>query len=82
VVRSPGEAKRDPLLLARGETVRLSHPGEETLHGSGLPLSMSGSRIGYDQPAMAMGAANNAVYGELLGYDAEKLATLKRDGVI
>jgi CoA:oxalate CoA-transferase len=86
VVREPGEAKRDPNLLARGETVPITHPVygavEKDIYGSGLPIIMSGSRVGYDRPPVPMGANNDAVYGGLLGYDKERLDRLKRDKVI
>jgi CoA:oxalate CoA-transferase len=86
VVREPGEAKRDPSLLARGETVPITHPVygavEKDIYGSGLPLHMSGSRVGYDQPAVRMGANNHEIYGGLLGYEPDRLAQLARDKVI
>jgi CoA:oxalate CoA-transferase len=83
-VRTPGDAKRDPDVLARGETTRIGHPlhDAETFIGSGLPIRMSGSAVGYDRPAHEMGEDNEAVYCGLLGYSREQLAALKRDQVI
>jgi crotonobetainyl-CoA:carnitine CoA-transferase CaiB-like acyl-CoA transferase len=85
-VLEPGEAKRHPDRLARGETVPLEHPvygdAGEALYCSGLPIRMSGSFVGYDQPAPELGAGNNEIYGGLLGYDAEKLAALSQKKVI
>lgn len=84
-VRSPAEAMRDPRLLRRGETVKLAHPvhgdvGE--VHAGGLPIRMSGARTGFDAPPPGLGEHNDAVYGQLLGYSAEKLQALRDQGVI
>jgi CoA:oxalate CoA-transferase len=84
-VRSPGEATRDPRLLARGETEALEHPvygAVEDIIVGGLPIRMTGSFTGFDRPAPGLGAHNAAVYGELLGLSADELATLKADGVL
>jgi CoA:oxalate CoA-transferase len=85
-VRDPGEAKRDPDLLARGETTKLSHPlyadASDDVYGSGLPIRMSGSSIGYDRAAVPMGANNEDIYCRLLGYSQEKFEALKNDNII
>lgn len=84
-VRTPGAAVRDPRVVSRGETVRLLHPkfGEvEEVYGMGMPIRLSGSRVGFDQPAPAVGEHNEAVYCGLLGYSAEKLRELKKEKVI
>ncbi len=84
-VRSPGEATRDPRLLARGETERLEHPvygAVEDIVVGGLPIRMTGSFTGFDRPAPELGAHNAAVYGELLGLSVAELAVLKAEGVL
>jgi len=35
-----------------------------------------------DEPPPALGAHNQQVYGDVLGYSAERLKTLRADGVI
>jgi crotonobetainyl-CoA:carnitine CoA-transferase CaiB-like acyl-CoA transferase len=35
-----------------------------------------------DQPPPALGEHNNAIFGDMLGYSAEKIANLKKQGVI
>lgn len=85
VVRGPAEAVRDPAVRERGETVPLVHPelGElGDVIGSGFPVRFSEARVGYHRPAPRLGEHNEAVYGELLGFDAERLATLRSEGVI
>ena len=84
-VREPQAAVRDPRVVARGETMRLEHPkygAVEELYGMGLPMRFSGAAAGYDQPAPELGEHNVRVYGELLGYSAERIAQLKAQGVI
>lgn len=84
-VRNPADAMRDPNLLMRGETTKLEHPtygATEDIVVGGLPIRMSGSFTGFDKPAVTLGASNEAVYRELLGYSEEQFARLKRDGAI
>ncbi|WP_280401092.1 CaiB/BaiF CoA transferase family protein [Nocardia carnea] len=84
-VRSPRDAVRDPIVRQRGEVVPLTHPsyGEVVeLFGSGLPISMSGSDTSLDRPAPALGEHTEAVLGELLGYDADRIAALTEGKVL
>jgi CoA:oxalate CoA-transferase len=84
-VRNTDQAVRDPRVVARGETVKLEHPTYgcvEDVYGMGMPLKFSGATVGFDQPPPALGEHNDAIYGGLLGYSAERIAELRRDGVI
>jgi crotonobetainyl-CoA:carnitine CoA-transferase CaiB-like acyl-CoA transferase len=83
-VRNPAEAVRDPQVIARGETVRLQHPGalKADVYGPGLPIVFSGSAAGFDQPPPGIGEHNCEVYGELLGYTQPELRELQSTGVI
>ncbi len=84
-VRTPEEAFRDPRVLARSETVPLSHPKLGVVGdviGMGLPIRFSGSRAGFDKPAPAVGQHNEEIYGGLLGYSAERIQELKSRNVI
>jgi len=84
-VRDTDQAVRDPRVIARGETVKLAHPkyGDvDDVYGMGLPLKFSGSVAGFDQPPPEVGEHNEAIYHGLLGYSAERIAQLRRDGVI
>jgi crotonobetainyl-CoA:carnitine CoA-transferase CaiB-like acyl-CoA transferase len=84
-VRGPGEAVRDPRLRERGETLPLEHPAFGALGdvvGSGLPIRFSEAEAGYDAPPPRLGEHNDDVYGGLLGYDPERLASLRENGVI
>lgn len=84
-VRDPGEATRDPRLLARGETERLEHPtygAVDDVVVGGLPIRMTGSFAGFDRAAPRLGEHNTQLFGELLGLDAATLQALASAGVI
>lgn len=83
-VRSPSEAVRDPQVVARGETVRLQHPGipGADVYGPGLPIVFSGSATSFDQSPPGIGEHNREVYGGLLGYTPTELRELQSTGVI
>ena len=84
-VRSPAAAVRDPLVLARGEIVRLVHPKYGDLgdvFGTGLPICFSDSTTSHYEPAPAIGQDNQAIYGDLLGYSEEKIRELAAKSVI
>ncbi|SDF46540.1 Crotonobetainyl-CoA:carnitine CoA-transferase CaiB [Lentzea fradiae] len=84
-VREPAEAVRDPLVRARHEVVALTHPAHGAtadISGTGVPIVFSGAEVGFDRPAPALGEHNDAVYGDLLGYSGDRLASLRADGVV
>ncbi|SER24238.1 CaiB/BaiF CoA transferase family protein [Lentzea albida] len=84
-VREPAEAVRDPLVRARDEVVALTHPSHGAtadISATGVPIVFSGSAVGFDRPAPALGEHNDLVYGDLLGYDGDRLAALRADRVI
>jgi CoA:oxalate CoA-transferase len=84
-VRDPREGVKDARVLARGETVPLLHPrfgAIGDIYGTGLPVTFSASNAGFDQAPPSIGQHNGQVYGELLGYSAQRIEDLKREGVI
>jgi len=84
-VRDPKDAVRDPRVVARGETVPLTHPqygAVEDVYGMGIPIQFSRAQAGFDQPPPALGEHNRAVYCGLLGYSAERVDELKAQRVI
>ncbi len=84
-VRDTSSAVRDPQVIARGETVPLTHPkfgAVGDVYGMGLPIRFSGSTAEFDRPAPALGEQNEAVYGGILGYSSEKIQELRSKKVI
>ena len=84
-VRDPKDAVRDPRVVSRGETVPLAHPkygAVEDVYGMGMPIKFSRAQAGFDAPPPDLGQHNDTVYGDLLGYSAERVAELKTKRVI
>ncbi|KAF1031924.1 MAG: Acetyl-CoA:oxalate CoA-transferase [Burkholderia lata] len=83
-VRSPLDVLKDPVLQERGAVVRLEHPGLADVNamGMGLPIKLSVTPVQFDQPAQALGAANDEIYRELLKLPEERLQQLRDAGVI
>jgi CoA:oxalate CoA-transferase len=84
-VRDPDAAMRDPQVIARRETVPLAHPKYglvDDVYGMGMPIHFSSGTAEFDQPAPDLGEHNDAVYGGILGYSAEKIEALRSRKVI
>lgn len=84
-VRDPKIAVHDPRVVARGETVPMVHPKygpADGIYAMGVPIRFSDARAGFDQPPPGLGEHNQRVYGEILGYDAKRIAELHDQGVI
>lgn len=72
----------DPHIAERGDLVDVEDPvvGSVRMQGVFPRLSRTPGRVRSGAPQL--GAHNAEVYGELLGFDAERLAALGKDGVI
>ncbi len=84
-VRDPGQAARDPRLLARGETEVIEHPTYGAVGDivvGGLPIRMTGSFVGFDRPAPDLGQHNRSVLQDWLDLSDDALKQLTADGVI
>jgi crotonobetainyl-CoA:carnitine CoA-transferase CaiB-like acyl-CoA transferase len=84
-VRKPSAAVRDPRVVARNETVPMSHPKYgvvDDVYAMGLPIKFSQATAGFDEPPPSMGEHNQTVYGDLLGYDAKRIEELRAQGII
>jgi CoA:oxalate CoA-transferase len=79
------EVLKDPQLKHRGMIVDLLHPEFGKVEGAvghDIPIKMSESQGGFDLPAPYLGAHNEEVYGELMGYSPDCVKRLKNEGVI
>ncbi|HDS1695145.1 MULTISPECIES: CaiB/BaiF CoA-transferase family protein [unclassified Pseudomonas] len=83
-VRTPQQMLDDRRLHERGAILELSHPhnGPTGAMGMGLPIQFSATPSQFDQPAMALGAANEDVYTGLLGLSPEQINSLREQGIV
>lgn len=85
-VRSPVDALSDPRVLARGEVDVVRHPNYPSdlgLRTAGIPIVFSGATCEVGETlAVRIGEHNEAIYGNVLGYSAERLAELRERKVI
>jgi crotonobetainyl-CoA:carnitine CoA-transferase CaiB-like acyl-CoA transferase len=85
-VRHPEDALVDPRVVARKETMAVSHPSYPSnidLRTAGIPIQFSGARTGFDKALPVMiGEHNDAIYKDLLGYSDKQIDGLKAAGAI
>ncbi|MBR4863171.1 MAG: CoA transferase [Oscillospiraceae bacterium] len=60
----------------------MEQPGVGPFRVTAMPIKFSETGTRISRPAPALGAHNEEVYGEMLGFDAQKLAELKEKGII
>ena len=85
----PAAVGRDPRLLvghpqlrARGYHEQIDHPVVGRLPTPTVPFRYAGVDRWLRRAAPTMGADNDAILGDLLGLDAEELASLAAEGII
>jgi crotonobetainyl-CoA:carnitine CoA-transferase CaiB-like acyl-CoA transferase len=85
-VRHPEDALLDPRVVARHEAVPVSHPTYESnidLRTAGIPIVFSDAKTGFeDVLPIAIGQHNDRVFSQIAGYSPERIAELRRKGVI
>jgi formyl-CoA transferase len=83
-VRKPTEVLHDRRLHDSGALMHLAHPdfGPVDAVGMGLPIRFSATPSQFDQPAMALGRANEEIYGGLLKLSREEIGALREEGVV
>lgn len=74
--------ERDPQLRHREWTARRDHEVIGEHETDGLPVRLSRTLARRDRPAPRLGEANEYVYGELLGLDAERITELMISGAL
>jgi crotonobetainyl-CoA:carnitine CoA-transferase CaiB-like acyl-CoA transferase len=81
-VLTAADVAADPHLRERGALVRVpdAEGGEVLMHGALPRLSATPGEV--REAGRPLGADNEAVFGELLGFGPRELAELKREGVI
>jgi crotonobetainyl-CoA:carnitine CoA-transferase CaiB-like acyl-CoA transferase len=82
-VYSMEEVARDPQYLARGSFVPLFDPATETtIPFPNIPIRFSATPGAVRFPGLPMGAANEVVLQDLLGYTPSQIAEFKASGAI
>jgi crotonobetainyl-CoA:carnitine CoA-transferase CaiB-like acyl-CoA transferase len=84
-VREPAEAVRDPLVRERREVVPIAHHtygAAADLSGTGVPITFSGSNVGLDTPAPALGQHTEQILRAVLGYSDDRIAELTAESVL
>jgi len=78
------EVSKDPHIRARNmvEYIDLEEPGLENVPICGMPVRMSKTPGRVESRAPRVGEHNKEIYQTLLGYSDERLADLKKSGVI
>jgi crotonobetainyl-CoA:carnitine CoA-transferase CaiB-like acyl-CoA transferase len=76
------QALADPQAQSRGLIVNARHPGAGELRMLASPLRMSGTPVTRYAPPPAVGADTDRVLGEVLSYDARRIAGLRDEGAI
>ena len=74
------EALRDEQVRHRNMVVELQHPNGRSTRGPGNPIKLSRTAAETFAPAPVLGQDTDAVLGEILGYDASRIAGLKKRG--
>ena len=69
----------NPQLLERETVVDMEHPVRGTVRLIGNPIKLSDSPT-VEQPSPLLGQHSEEIYADLLGYDAAKVANLRRVG--
>ena len=72
----------DPHVRSRGMEIKVDHPFEHALSLIRNPLTFSGTPIKDYRAPPLLGEHTQEVLGGKLGYDADKIETLKKQGII
>ncbi len=80
-INFPDETLADPQVLARRMVVELEHPLVGPIRSIGSPMHLSETPVTYRLPPPWLGQHNEEVLSSL-GYDSEKIARLREQGVI
>lgn len=74
------EALSDEQVRHRNMVIELQHPNGRSTRGPGNPIKLSRTAAETFAPAPALGQDTDAVLGEILGYDASRIAALREKG--
>jgi len=81
-VYSLQEVFSDPQILHRKMLVRIQHPTAGEISQIGIPMMFSETNPEIKSPPPILGEHSDEVLGKLLGYDARRIAELKKEGIV
>ena len=81
-INSVAQALADPHTAARDMVRTISHPSAGEIRSLGIPFRFSATPASIRRAPPTLSQHTDEVLREVLGYDAERLAALRRDGVI
>lgn len=76
------QALCDPQVLHRNMVVELRHPNGKSTRGPGNPIKLSRSRADSFSAAPLVGQDTDEVLSAVLGYEATRIAELKKSGAV
>jgi formyl-CoA transferase/CoA:oxalate CoA-transferase len=72
----------DPQVLYRKMLVRIGHPTAGEISQIGIPMTFSVTNAEIRSPPPLLGEHVDDVLGKILGYDARRIADLRKEGVV
>jgi len=81
-VNTIADAFDEPQLQHRGVRIDLPHPTAGTVPGVANPIKFSESPVEYRSAPPLLGQHTDDVLANVLGFDADRIASLRADGVI
>ncbi len=75
------EQLEDEDLHARGIMAKINHPVRGEMTVPATPIQMSASKVGI-KPSPVLGADNEGIYGDWLGFSADEVKKMRADNVI
>jgi formyl-CoA transferase/CoA:oxalate CoA-transferase len=81
-VYSVQEVFSDPQILQRNMLVRVQHPTAGQISQIGIPMKFSDTDPEIKSPPPILGEHVDEVLGNILGYDAKRIAELRKEGVV
>jgi len=81
-VYSMQEVFSDPQILHRKMMVRIRHPTVGEISQIGIPMMFSETSPEIKSPPPILGEHSNEVLGKLLGYEARRIAELRKEGIV
>jgi crotonobetainyl-CoA:carnitine CoA-transferase CaiB-like acyl-CoA transferase len=81
-INTLAEVFQDPQVRARGVEMRMEHPAAGPIPLVASPIRMSGTPVQYRAAPPQLGQDTGAVLQDLLGLPAERIAAMKKEGVV